>query len=203
MARPYGGKQGNPSLPSPTQAPGAWVAPTEIARQKGLNAWPLVQPGVPNIEVGSYAFALSSGVADNAVAGGSFYVANGVDKNRTTDSDLFEVIGTTYGNGDGSTTFGIPNSTNNPYSYLKSTTVSGLTLASLSGVGVIPHHTHTVNGAIGVNSGDPRTGPGNPSFGGRYYNLNVNVEVGTQGSPDGNNGRHRQVRKQQVYRVLF
>ena len=194
MARPYGGKTGDPSLPSTSEAKGAWIAPTEIARQRGLNAWPLVQPGVPNIEAGGYVFALTSGVSDTVIDGGSFYVANGEDKNRTTDSALFEVIGTTYGNGDGSTTFGIPNATNDPHNYLKSTTVSGLALASISGVGVIPHHTHTVNGATGVNSGDPRSGPGNPAHGGRYYSVSVNVDTGYAGSPAGNNGRHRQVR---------
>lgn len=38
-----------------------------------------------------------------------FYVADGSLKSRTTDAALFAVIGTTYGVGDGSTTFGIPN----------------------------------------------------------------------------------------------
>ena len=192
MARPYGGRTGNPSLPSTSEAPGAWVAPTEIARQKGLSAWPLVQEGVPNIEAGGYVFALTSGVADTAVDGGFLYEADGSDKNRTTDSDLFEVIGTTYGSGDGSTTFGIPDVNNDPYNFLKSTTVSGLSLAALSGVGVLPHHTHTVNGAIGVNTGDPRSQSGNPSFGGRFYSVNLNTDVGNEGASEGNVARHRQ-----------
>jgi len=33
---------------------------------------------------------------------------NGSDVSRTTYEDLFDVIGTTYGSGDGSTTFGLP-----------------------------------------------------------------------------------------------
>jgi microcystin-dependent protein len=35
-------------------------------------------------------------------------VCNGQEVSRTTYSKLFEVIGTTYGEGDGSTTFNVP-----------------------------------------------------------------------------------------------
>lgn len=38
-----------------------------------------------------------------------FILCNGASVNRTTYSDLFAVIGTSFGAGDGSTTFGIPN----------------------------------------------------------------------------------------------
>lgn len=37
-----------------------------------------------------------------------WYLADGSAKNRTTDAALFAVIGTTYGAGDGSTTFNLP-----------------------------------------------------------------------------------------------
>jgi len=37
-----------------------------------------------------------------------FLECNGANVSRTTYSDLFGVIGTTYGSGDGSTTFGLP-----------------------------------------------------------------------------------------------
>ena len=37
------------------------------------------------------------------------YLCDGSAKSRTTDADLFAVIGTTYGAGDGSTTFNVPN----------------------------------------------------------------------------------------------
>lgn len=36
-------------------------------------------------------------------------VCNGQSVSRTTWEDLFDVYGTTFGNGDGSTTFGLPN----------------------------------------------------------------------------------------------
>lgn len=43
------------------------------------------------------------------VAPDNWYLANGDLKNRIDDASLFAVIGTTYGVGDGSTTFGLPN----------------------------------------------------------------------------------------------
>ena len=41
-----------------------------------------------------------------------FLLCNGAAVSRTTYADLFAVIGTTYGSGDGSTTFNLPNSEN-------------------------------------------------------------------------------------------
>ena len=38
-----------------------------------------------------------------------YLVCNGANVSRTTYADLFAVIGTTYGSGDGSTTFALPN----------------------------------------------------------------------------------------------
>jgi len=38
-----------------------------------------------------------------------YYVCDGSNVSRTVDSVLFQAIGTFYGSGDGSTTFGLPN----------------------------------------------------------------------------------------------
>lgn len=43
---------------------------------------------------------------------GSWFVCNGQAISRTTYSELFDLIGTTYGSGDGSTTFNLPDFTN-------------------------------------------------------------------------------------------
>ena len=51
-----------------------------------------------------------------------FLVCNGGEISRTTYSDLFAVIGTTYGSGDGSTTFNLPNLTDR---FLQGSTTSG------------------------------------------------------------------------------
>ena len=51
-----------------------------------------------------------------------FLVCNGGAISRTTYSQLFAVIGTTYGSGDGSTTFNLPNLTDR---FLQGSTTSG------------------------------------------------------------------------------
>ena len=51
-----------------------------------------------------------------------FLVCNGGEISRTTYSALFAVIGTTYGSGDGSTTFNLPNLTDK---FLQGSTTSG------------------------------------------------------------------------------
>ena len=51
-----------------------------------------------------------------------FLVCNGGEISRTTYSALFSVIGTTYGSGDGSTTFNLPNLTDR---FLQGSTTSG------------------------------------------------------------------------------
>ena len=51
-----------------------------------------------------------------------FLVCNGGEISRTTYSKLFAVIGTTYGSGDGSTTFNLPNLTDK---FLQGSTTSG------------------------------------------------------------------------------
>ena len=51
-----------------------------------------------------------------------FLVCNGGEISRTTYSKLFAVIGTTYGSGDGSTTFNLPNLTDR---FLQGSTTSG------------------------------------------------------------------------------
>ena len=51
-----------------------------------------------------------------------FLVCNGGEISRTTYSALFAVIGTTYGSGDGSTTFNLPNLTDR---FLQGSSISG------------------------------------------------------------------------------
>ena len=51
-----------------------------------------------------------------------FLVCNGGEISRTTYSNLFAVIGTTYGGGDGSTTFNLPNLTDR---FLQGSSISG------------------------------------------------------------------------------
>ena len=69
-----------------------------------------------------------------------FLVCNGGEISRTTYSALFAVIGTTYGSGDGSTTFNLPNLTDR---FLQGSTTSG----TVKNAG-LPNITGTVTHAV-------------------------------------------------------
>lgn len=68
------------------------------------------------LPIGSYIQFAGSQAPDG------FLVCNGGEISRTTYSKLFAVIGTTYGSGDGSTTFNLPNLTDR---FLQGSTTSG------------------------------------------------------------------------------
>ena len=65
--------------------------------------WDLVDGNVGTIPTGAVML-----YAGNTPPSG-WYACDGTAKNRTSDINLFTVIGTTYGAGDGSTTFNLPN----------------------------------------------------------------------------------------------
>jgi len=78
-----------------------------------------------------------------------YVLCNGVAISRTTFSNLFSVIGTTFGIGDGSTTFNVPDYTNRmPYGATIGSTGGSVTstLASAN----IPGHTHSFSGTTGT-----------------------------------------------------
>ena len=56
-----------------------------------------------------------------------WFLCDGSDVSRTVESDLFDVIGTTFGVGDGSTTFGLPDLR----SYIIDNTASTLSLDNI------------------------------------------------------------------------
>jgi microcystin-dependent protein len=69
-----------------------------------------------------------------------YVLCNGAAISRTTFSNLFSVIGTTFGAGDGSTTFNTPNYTNRmPYGAAIGTTGGSTTITTNN----LPSHTHT------------------------------------------------------------
>ena len=189
MARHYGGTINPGSVPGSSVAPGSFNS-REVTRQRQLNVWPVDTSDFPSASAGDYLFAASSGTVDLAVASAiPVLIPSGQAVSRSTYSDLFSAIGTTYGVGDGSTTFNLPDLVSS-YQYLKTTTTSGATLAQLSGVAKIPSHTHSVTGVVSINT----TPTSCLSAGGNNRNVSpVTTYTGFRGSPDGNNGRHRQV----------
>jgi microcystin-dependent protein len=78
-----------------------------------------------------------------------YVLCNGTAISRTTFSNLFSVIGTTFGVGDGSTTFNVPDYTNRmPYGATVGTT--GGTTSITLGTTNLPNHTHTFSGTSGT-----------------------------------------------------
>jgi microcystin-dependent protein len=98
--------------------------------EKSMDYQPFVEPGVP-------AGAMMMWPTNTAPAG--YLICNGSAVSRTTYSDLFNAIGTTYGAGDGSTTFGLPNMVNRvPY---------GRNAEAIGSTGGATTHTHAGHSA--------------------------------------------------------
>lgn len=126
------------NIPEGTTASGVYV-------KNSLGTWiELAQNTGPQIPVGSVIAWLST----SSVPAG-YLEANGQTVSRSTYSELFGVLGTTYGAGDGSTTFSLPN--------LNAKHLKGTTTANAVGGDVgndsttlstanMPAHTHTLAG---------------------------------------------------------
>ncbi len=81
-----------------------------------------------------------------------FLLCDGSEISRITYSDLFNVIGTTYGSGDGSTTFNLPNLKGKVPAGLDTSQSEFNTLGKTGGskthtltINEMPSHTHTQN----------------------------------------------------------
>mgnify|MGYP002519653487 CR=1 FL=1 len=109
-----------------------------------------------------------------------FLVCNGGEISRTTYSTLFSVIGTTYGSGDGSTTFNLPNLTDR---FLQGSTTSG----TVKNAG-LPNITGSCTPASQVNnyrfncSGAFRDDPGNNAYQPGNYVASGNKHLGFDAS---------------------
>lgn len=128
-----------------------------------------------------------------------FLICDGTAVSRTTYSDLFDSIGTTYGSGDGSTTFNLPD--------LRGEFVrgwdngrgvdSGRSFGS-SQDDVVGPHEHTTNGnEIVTNTG----GTGLQSGGNRFWNGNFPVETTGFSSGGGTETRPRNVAMNYIIKI--
>lgn len=85
-----------------------------------------------------------------------WYSCDGSAKSRTTDAALFAVVGTTFGAGDGSTTFNVPDARSR--NIVAAGQGTGLTLRNLAATGgeeahvltipELPSHNHTISNAM-------------------------------------------------------
>jgi microcystin-dependent protein len=106
---------------------------------------PTASAGTNTTQIATTAFVLSNGAPTGGLimwgtgtAPSGWLLCAGAAVNRTTYAALFAVIGTTFGIGDGSTTFNLPDYTNRmPY---------GTTVGSTGGTAdaVVVSHTHTI-----------------------------------------------------------
>lgn len=121
---------------------------------------------------------------------------NGANVSRTTYSALFAVVGTTWGAGDGSTTFTLPNLLNrfpvgagDTYALAATGGSANATLVSHTHTATVtdPGHTHGINRAEGYNAGVSNrvanASPNEPFVGSTNSNTTgITVSNSTEGS---------------------
>jgi microcystin-dependent protein len=115
----------------------------------GVPTAPTAAAGTNTTQIATTAFVLSNGAPTGGLvmwptgsAPTGWLLCNGAAVSRTTYAALFAIVGTTFGVGDGSTTFNVPNYTNRmPYG-----TTVGATGGSADAV--VVSHTHTATSVV-------------------------------------------------------
>jgi microcystin-dependent protein len=138
---------------------GGNLAVTGTATFTGVPSGPTAAAGTNTTQLATTAFVLSNGAPTGGLmmwstgtAPSGWLLCAGAAVSRSTYSALFAIIGTTFGVGDGSTTFNVPNYTNRmPYG-----TTVGATGGSADAVVVSHTHTATVT--------DPGHAHGSPTI---------------------------------------
>ena len=126
---------------------GGNLAVTGTTTFTGIPSAPTASAGTNTTQVATTAFVLANGAPTGGLimwgtgtAPSGWLLCAGAAVSRSTYAALFAVIGTTFGAGDGSTTFNVPNYTNRtPYG-----TTVGATGGSADAVVVSHTHTATV-----------------------------------------------------------
>jgi microcystin-dependent protein len=141
----------------------------------GVMTAPTAAAGTNTTQIATTAFVLTNGAPTGGLimwgtgtAPSGWLLCAGAAVSRTTYAALFAVIGTTFGVGDGSTTFNLPNYTNRmPY---------GTTVAATGGSAdaVVVSHTHTAS-TIATDSGHTHSSNANgaPNGGGAGSAMTV------------------------------
>lgn len=155
---------------------GGNLAVTGTTTFTGVPSAPTASAGTNTTQVATTAFVLSNSVPTGvinmwgtATAPTGYLLCAGAAVSRSTYAALFAVIGTTFGVGDGTTTFNVPNYTSRmPY---------GTTLASTGGSAdaIVVSHTHTATSTVT----DPTHQHG--SLLGGYGTSGGGLGYGTQG----------------------
>jgi microcystin-dependent protein len=152
------------------------VGPTAPTASAGTNTTQLATTAFVNTAISSIGIAGSILMWPTTSAPTGYLICDGSAVSRTTYSTLYAVISTTFGVGDGSTTFNLPNYTNRmPYG-----TTIGATGGSADAVVVSHTHTATVT--------DP----------GHFHNTNYNFATYAGGGSSGANNTFGSVNNPQT-----
>lgn len=157
---------------------------------------PTMPAGTANTAVATTAFVVNNSVPSGglmmwptASAPVGWLLCNGTAVSRTTYATLFAVLGTTFGSGDGSTTFNLPNYTNRAPVGAGGLYAMGATGGSKDAVVVAHTHTGSTNSAgAHVHQIPNITGPdvrdGGP------YNYTTNWNAGTRDTSSAGSHSH-------------
>ena len=120
------------------------VGPTAPTATTGTNTTQLATTAFVNTSIAANPSTVSGSIVmwPTASAPTGYLLCDGTAVSRSTYSTLFTLFGTTFGTGDGSTTFNLPNYTNRmPY---------GTTIGSTGGSAdaVVVTHTHTATSVV-------------------------------------------------------
>jgi len=106
-----------------------------------------------------------------AVAPSGFLYCDGTAYSRNTYTALFQAIGTTFGAGDGATTFNVPNLSNRfPY---------GTTRGQVGGSAdtVLPSHSHNATSTVTINDPGHQHASGTPHIDGGQYGSEAAANI--------------------------
>jgi microcystin-dependent protein len=147
------------------------VGPTAPTATTGTNTTQLATTAFVNASIAATSSSVSGSILmwPTVTAPTGYLLCDGTAVSRTTYSALYAVVGTTFGVGDGSTTFNVPNYTNRvPY---------GTTIGATGGTAdaVVVSHTHTATvtdpGHLHTFQGGTNSGSGGAGSGGVIANI--------------------------------
>ena len=146
----------------------------------GTPTAPTAAAGTNTTQLATTAYVLANGAPSGglmmwptASAPLGWLLCNGQAVSRTTYAALFAIIGTTFGVGDGSTTFNLPD-------YRDRMPIGANTIASVAGTGgskdaIVVSHTHTATSAVT----DPGHSHGIQTYAGSYADNGVSHSYST------------------------